>query len=282
MKILLPTAFLCLFLYNLGNAQALDPQKKQVNTHTTLASIAIDGSLKEEAWQDAVPATDLIQLEPRPGEPASERSEIRVLYDNTGIYIGARLYDSNPGKILKELTQRDQIGNADWFGIFLDPYRDGINGVGFIVSASGVQFDAKYSTFGEDPNWDGVWESATSIDSEGWVAELKIPYSALRFPNTPEQTWHVNFGRLIQRLQEKSFWSPINPQQNGFLNQAGYLSGIKNIQSPVRLQATPYVAVYGQHYHDGTLDPKNSLGHSFNGGMDIKYGISDADRKSVV
>lgn len=122
------------------------------------------------------------------------------------------MYDTHPDNISKELSQRDQLSNTDWFGIFIDAYRDGINGVGFIVTPAGIQFDAKYSAFGEDDNWDAVWESHAQITTQGWVAEIKTPYSAIRFPKVTEQLWHVNFGRRITRTQEKIFWSSIDPE----------------------------------------------------------------------
>jgi len=144
------------------------------------------------------------------------------------------------------------------------------------VTPANVQFDAKYSTFGEDEGWDAVWESKTKITPEGWVAEIKIPYAAIRFPKEDNQVWHLNFMRKLQRKQERSTWNALDPQLNGLLNQSGYLTNIKNIKSPVRLQATPFVAVYGELYHDRNNDPKNSYGRSIVGGMDVKYGISDA------
>lgn len=150
------------------------------------------------------------------------------------------MYDTAPDSILQQVTQRDEIGNSDWFGIFIDPYKGGINGVSFIVTAAGAQFDAKYSIFGEDENWDAVWKSSVKKNAEGWVVEMRIPYSAIRFPNQKEQVWGLNFGRLIQRYQEKSFWSKIDPNQNGFLNQFGPISNISNIKSPFRLSATPF------------------------------------------
>ncbi len=278
MRIILASVTVILsLLSHHGSAQnpPLDVAKKRVQAQRIRQTIQLDGLLDEEAWLNAPPATGFLQLEPRPGEPASRRTEVRVLYDDVGLYVGARLFDE-PDSILMELSERDDFGNTDWFGLFIDSYRDGINGVSFIVTPANVQFDAKYSTFGEDENWDAVWESRTSINAEGWVAELHIPYSAIRFPKTNEQTWHINFGRLIQRSQQKSFWSKIDPQQQGLLNQSGYLTGISGIQSPVRLQATPFLAVYGEVHHDAAENPPNSWGRSINGGMDIKYGINDA------
>ncbi|GJM31495.1 MAG: hypothetical protein DHS20C18_04960 [Saprospiraceae bacterium] len=268
---------LCLFcLHFTLSAQNLDLNKKQLQATRVMEAPQLDGVLDEAIWLNAPFATDFVQQQPNPGQTPSQPTEIKIIYDNTGIYVGAVMYDSHPDSILKELSQRDQLGNTDWFGIFIDAYRDGINGVSFIVTPAGVQFDAKYSTFGEDESWDAVWEGKTKITSEGWVAEMKIPYSAIRFPDRNEQTWHLNFGRMIRRQQQKSFWSEVDPNKNGFLNQAGYLTNIQDIKSPIRLQATPFLAVYAQHYHDRQGDPKNSFGRSFNGGMDIKYGISDA------
>ncbi len=276
MKLTAWTFLLCLFGYSLSAQSEFDASKKEVSAHRISEQITIDGVLDETAWLAAPFATNLVQLEPNPGEAASQKTHVKVLYDNTGMYIGAMLHDTNPDSILQQLSQRDEFGNTDWFGVFIDAYRDGINGVSFIVTPSEVQFDAKYSAFGEDSNWDAVWESKTRITSEGWVAEMKIPYAAIRFPDTQEQTWHINFGRLIGRGKEKSFWNQIDPQVNGFLNQSGYLKGIEDVKSPVRLQATPFLAVYGEHHHDASADPSESYGRSFNGGMDIKYGISDA------
>jgi len=259
-----------------SHAQVIDLNKKQLKTVRINTPIKIDGELTEMDWQSTTIASDFIVNEPNLGGTPSQRSEIKVLYDNTAMYIGAMLYDTQPDSILREIKQRDEIGNSDWFGIFLNSYMDGINGEGFIVSAAGGQFDAKYSAFGEDSNWDAVWHSAVQHTSEGWVVEIKIPYSAIRFPNAVEQVWGINFGRVVRRNQEKSFWSKIDPSVNGFLNQFGQLSGIQNIKSPVRLSATPFVALYGENYKDKAADPAASWGRSFNAGMDIKYGINDA------
>ena len=272
-----PTLLLWLLLPILGQAaNGIDPDKKEVNAVITNQAPVIDGVLDDEAWLNALPAGDFIQNRPVPGQSASAKTEVRILYDDTGIYIGAMMYDDKPSGIQKELSERDNLANTDWFGVIIDAYRDGINGFGFIVSAANVQFDTKYSTFGEDEGWDAVWQSKVNINSQGWVAEIMIPYSALRFPETEEQIWHLNLVRSVALTQEKSFWSEVDPQVNGFLNQAGYLTGLKNISSPVRLQATPFIAFYGQQHHDASAETVNTYGRSFNGGMDIKWGLSDA------
>ncbi|MEN0002536.1 MAG: DUF5916 domain-containing protein [Bacteroidota bacterium] len=266
---------LCCSIVLMGQ-QELDLSKKQLQAKRLQESITIDGKLDEGAWLSANIATGFVQNQPDPGTNPSQPTEVKVLYNNKGLYVGAFMHDVQADSILKELSQRDQLANTDWFGIFIDAYRDGINGVSFIVTPSNVQFDAKYSAFGEDSNWDAVWESEVYITEEGWTAELFIPYSAIRFPDVQDQIWHLNFGRMIRRHQEKNFWSEVDPQENGFLNQAGYLMNVKDIKSPFRLQATPFFAVYAEHFYDKNGEPKNSFGRSFNGGMDIKYGITDA------
>ena len=267
-------------LFTTLSAQETPPSitntKKTTEAVRIRNSIKIDGILGEAEWLNIPIATNFVENRPVPGSSPTYISEVKVIYDNTAIYIGAKLYDSQPDSISKELSQRDQLLNTDWFGIFLDPYRDGINGVSFILTPAGVQFDAKYSTFGEDESWDAVWEAEAQITEDAWVAEFKIPYSAIRFPKQEQQTWGINFGRSIARLGEQYFWSEVNPEVDGFLNQAGTISGINNIKSPVRLSATPFAAVYFQNYYDKNEEPTSSWGRSFNGGMDIKYGINDA------
>lgn len=268
-----------------AGAQYSGAEKKAFDAFRTQSRITVNGELDEEIWQSAAVAAGFIQAFPIPGAPPTYETEVRVLYDDNAIYIGATLYDAHPDSILRELTQRDQIGNTDWFGVFIDTYRDGNNGLMFIVTASGIQFDAKITPNnsdnwnvvpGEDVNWDAVWDAEARITDKGWVAEMRIPYSALRFPKTQEQLWQVNFARGFKRMQQRSYWSEVDPLESGFLNQGGHLKNIRDVRSPIRLQANPYLAGYGEWYHDKNGNPKDSYGRSINGGMDIKYGINDA------
>jgi len=224
--------------------------------------------LDEEIWQSATVASGFIQAFPLPGAPPTYDTEVRVLYDDDAVCIGATLYDARPDSILRELTQRDQIGNTDWFGVFIDTYRDGDNGLMFIVTASGIQFDAKITPNnsdnwnvvpGEDVNWDAVWDAESRITDKGWVAEMRIPYSALRFPKIQEQLWQVNFARGFKRMQQRSYWSEVDPLENGFLSQGGHLKNIRDVRSPIRLQANPYLAAYGEWAHDKNGSPKNNF-----------------------
>ncbi|NNE56403.1 MAG: hypothetical protein HKN32_10310, partial [Flavobacteriales bacterium] len=153
-------------------------------------------------------------------------------------------------------------------------FQDGINGFEFITTPAGVQFDALISTFGEDSNWNAVWQCETSITDEGWFVEMKIPYSAIRFPSKPEQTWDVNAFRTIRRLREQSFWNFVDPELPGFVQQSGVLHGVSNIQPPPRLFFYPYASAYMQV--EKTDEGEIATGSSYNGGMDVKFGISDA------
>lgn len=236
--------------------------------------LTVDGLLDEAAWKEAPVGSDFTTLEPVPGKQASQRSEVKVVYSDLGIYFGARLYDSSPDSILSELTERDDLGNTDFLAVTLDPYRSGINGFTFIVTPDNVQYDARQNNGREDENWDAVWVSGTTRDSLGWTAEIFLLYSALRFPSTAEQSWTVNFGRRIQRENETSYWSAIDPNVDGFLNQSGTLTGLYGIKAPLRLQATPFVAVYG--LQDQAPDDGTTYDATVTGGMDVKWGLNDA------
>ncbi len=265
-------------------AQAL--QKRTLEAFRGSGKMKIDGQLDEAAWINAPVAKDFLFRWPTPGKPATEQTEIKVIYDDYAMYVGAYMHDSKPDSLLKNLTQRDNNNNTDWFFVTLDTYMDGQNGSGFGVTAANVQFDCKYAIAnadqdegnqdGEDFNWNAVWKSSVKIMPDGWVAELEIPYSALRFPKKDLQNWHINFFRRIFRKGETDSWNEIKATESGSLRQSGILQGISNIKMPLRLQATPFVSVYGADFYDKNASPRNALSSSFNAGMDVKYGINEA------
>ena len=150
----------------------------------------MDGILDDEIWKKAPIATDFIQGNPYPGKKASQKTEVKVIYDNTAIYIGAKLYDVSKDSIIRQLSQRDNEDNTDVFAVFLDTYDDDQSGYGFVVHPTGVQWDARYSQEqGQDVSWNAVWISKVTIDDNGWYVEMKIPYSAIRFPEKEIQEW---------------------------------------------------------------------------------------------
>lgn len=248
-----------------------------MNAVRTESAPKIDGVLDDEVWSKAVAANEFAELRPVPGriESREKGTEIKILYDNSAIYVSARMFD-HPDSIARELVTRDRVGNSDFIGIIFDTYLDRINGLGFYVTAAGSQYDAKYSQTGnEDDNWNAVWDSEVKIDKLGWTAEFKIPYSALRFANKDIQTWGINMTRRRQKINHQSCWNFVDPKVNGFINQEGELHGIANIKSPVRLSFSPYVSSSVNNYPYNLPGVKNTTG-SFNGGMDVKYGINQS------
>ncbi len=214
--------------------------ERQLMASRTHELIRIDGELKEADWAMASVATHFVQNSPVPGRPEVHPTEVRVLYGDAALYIGATLYD-HADSILRQFDRRDHTSNTDFFGVFLDTYHDKLNGYGFLVTAAGVQVDMRYSSNGQDGNWNAVWDSEVKIIADHWVVEMRIPYSAIRFSNQNPQVWGVNFMRQLKRNNESFFWNPVDPSVRGFLNQFGELHGLENIQSQLRLSQTHYV-----------------------------------------
>ena len=257
------------------------PPVKKLGAVKTNTPPKIDGILDDDVWKNVPVATDFVELQPIAGrhEKTEERTEIKIIYDNTAIYIAARMYESDIKKIARELTTRDSIANDDFIGIIFDTYHDGLNGSGFYVTAAGTQYDAKYAPNPngniEDPTWNAVWESKVNVDNRGWTAEFKIPYSALRFAKKDVQTWGMNIVRRRRTENKQLFWNELDPKKNGLMNQAGDLTGIEKITPPVRLAFYPYFSTYVNHYPYNTTGLSNTT-ILFNGGMDVKYGINES------
>lgn len=263
--------FLILVLYSTHIAYS----QKTINASKKTSHINCDGVVNEATWLGAAVLSDFTQFNPTPGAKPTYDTEVRIVYDNSAIYVSAIMKDEEPSKILKELNNRDGSANADVFSISFDTYSDGINAFFFEVSAAGVQTDKRITANGNDSSWDAVWQSNVSINEESWSVELIIPYNALRFPNKDVQKWKVQASRELRRKRESSTWNPINPQIDGEVNQYGYLTGIVGIKSPFRLALTPYVSTYYDNYTSLTTG-KNTSVSSIAAGLDLKYGINDA------
>ncbi len=263
--------FFALFIFIQTSYAQITP-KREIVAVKTEQDIKIDANLDEPAWQTAPLATDFVQFEPVCGSKPSQRTEVRFLYDNTALYIGAMIYDSAPDSIITRLVKRDDnMAYADYLGILLSPYNDGQNQFEFWTMASGVQADVHHCNGVDDIGWNAVWYSKTAITKDGWVVEMKIPYSALRFPKKEEQVWGLNIWRSIKRKNEFTTWHQYDRNINGFPNQMGILKGLKNIEPPIRLSFTPYVSGYME---DNSATQKKS--YSYKGGLDLKYGINES------
>jgi hypothetical protein len=268
---------LCLLICLAGNSQT-----KSASATRSSSTIKIDGILDETDWSLAVPATDFITNSPVYGKPSQFPTEVKVIYDNSAIYIGAYIHD-DPSKIRRQFTARDQVSQADvdYFSVFIDTYKDRQNAFQFLVTSRNVQADARVSPtantgFGVygDQSWDAVWESKVGFRPDGWIVEIKIPYFSLRFSKEEIQQWGIQFLRFSRRFNESSFWNPVNPAVNGFVNQFGELVGLENLRSPLRLSLSPYVS--GGYRNVPYEGRENSSEWLRSGGMDLKYGINES------
>ncbi len=243
--------------------------QKQIEAKTINGSIKIDGKLDETQWLSASVATQFIQSSPVAGAKDHQKTEVKVLYDNTSIYIGATMFDVSKDSISTTLSNRDDFGNADYFSLIIDTYGAATIGFSFGVSAAGVQKDQLMSASGSDVNWNAVWESYVRVENDKWIAEIQIPFSALRFPNKEVQKWNVNFNRGIRRFRSDSYWNKYDPKGLNLLSQMGHLNGIKDVETPIRLAFIPYASAYVE-------SNGSNVGYRVNGGMDLKYGVNDA------
>ncbi|MCY4496638.1 MAG: DUF5916 domain-containing protein, partial [Rhodospirillaceae bacterium] len=240
----------------------------------------IDGRLDEPAWNGASVATDFIQFQPDPGAAASERTEVRVLYMDDAIYIGARMHDRDPDGIIRRLARRDEQVTTDAFSVAFDSYFDHRTAFRFSVSVAGVQSDAlMFSDTQEDGDWDAVWESATRTDETGWTAELRIPLSQLRFAGSSDDagsTWGINFLREIARLEELSTWSPLPEDRSRIVSAFGTLRDLQGLQPRRNLEVRPYVlssATRTPGSADNPFHAATALRQTVGG--DLKYGITE-------
>lgn len=229
--------------------------------------IDIDGIPDETFWKQAASASAFINSDPIPGVPFSSPIEVKVAYDNEGLYIAMRAFIPST-ELKKEYSERDDYQNTDYFSVLIDTYQSGTTGYQFSVSPRNVQMDAIINGSIEDNSWDAVWLSKTHLDSNHWSLEMKLPYSALRFPKKDEQQWNINFYYSKRVSREKASWRPVNVLEEGLVQQCGTLEEIRNIQPPVRLTLLPYFTTYY------SIDNKKPW--HVTGGLDLKYGLSDA------
>jgi hypothetical protein len=241
-------------------------------TKVVAASPVIDGKTNDEAWQNAQVIDKFLEYEPNNGAETRFKTEVRVVHDDNNLYVLARMFDPHPDSIISLLSRRDVRTNSEQLKVIIDAYHDRRTGVEFIVNPAGVKRDFSiYDDVNEDPTWDGVWDVATSIDSLGWVAEFKIPFSQLRFPKTAEHTFGFMVVRDVARTQARISWPLYHKDVQGYVSQSGDLSGIRGIGSPSRLEVIPYVVTKNETRPSGS-----SFNHpqGFAAGADIKYGVS--------
>ena len=195
--------------------------QKTIEAKRIKQNIILDANFGEHSWHNANWTTGFTQLKPVPGNKPSKPTEVAILYDQEALYVGVKCFD-HPDSVSRVLSARDDFNpNLDVFAIFIDTYNDRQNGFSFGITSRGVQIDSKIFDGEYNELLNLVWRSKTKINAEGWFAELKIPYSALRFPNSSIQDWNINFGRQISRLREENTWNPVNPDLENYLLESG-------------------------------------------------------------
>jgi hypothetical protein len=239
----------------------------------------IDGHLDEADWKSAPVMTDFRRDVPSDGKPATENSEIRVMYDNHAMFVGARLYARNRATVSRRLSRRDSFSVFnDVFFVLIDSYHDHTTEFVFGSTPAGERRDAIRSGDGRsiDGSWDPVWQVKTSIDSLGWIVEMRIPFSQLRFPNATEQTWGIQFRRDIRAAGEAVDWSWAPRTEAGITSKYGHLVGISSIPQPKRLEILPYSV--GKTTHVENVSPANPFNdgsvQNLSAGLDLKYGLT--------
>ena len=243
----------------------------------TSSPIVIDGRLDDEVWLRATPATAFTQRDPEEGKPVSEPTELRVAYDGDALYVGVRMRDREPSRIARQLARRDQEGEADSFWLFLDPHHDHVTGAVFSVSAAGVQGDGTvYNDSWQDDSWDAVWESAVAIDQDGWIAEMRIPFSQLRFPAADRHTFGINAMRYIQRKNEQAWLVHVPKKESGLASRLGHLEGLDGVAPQRTVELLPYLVGRSEFIAPAAGgDPFNDGARVFGGaGVDLKYRFS--------
>ncbi len=271
----LPLALAAVFVATNASAQG------SLRAHRADTPPSIDGRLDEPIWTSAEFAGNFRQFEPNEGEPATERTEVRVLYDNTALYLGVRLYDSDPGKIVKRLSRRDDDPDADRFTFYVDSLHDHLSGAAFEISAAGAQRDSIISNdTNRDSSWDAVWDAVVSIDSQGWTIEARIPLSQLRFLKSDHQTWGFNAERFIYRKSERDMFELVPKSENGLASRMAELTGIDSLAPHRSLEIVPYTAGRGEFVKPPVAgNPFNDGSRYFGAtGFDVKYAL----RPSVI
>lgn len=258
--------------------RAADIAPQTVAAARTDRSPILDGRLDDPVWQTAMPIAGLRQTDPDEGRAVTESTEVRVVYDGAALYVGARLFDRDPGAIARRLARRDVETPSDELRVLLDSYHDHRTTFLFAVSPAGVQRDAVAGDDGDDfdVSWDPVWQAATSVDSLGWTVEIRIPFSQLRFAPAAEQVWGVRFVRWIQRKQELALFPFVPKTESGMASRFAHLVGLQDITVPRPPEVVPYVVARGRFHrpakqHNPFDDGSTTVGGA---GMDVKAGVS--------
>ncbi|MEQ1746408.1 MAG: DUF5916 domain-containing protein [Saprospiraceae bacterium] len=254
-----------------------DPPKRQYFTEKiTAGAIELDGKLDEAVWKSIQPGTDFIEYEPDNGTPPANSTEFRILYDDKFLYIGYRAFDPAPDSIVERMGRRDEFP-GDWIEINIDSYHDQRTAFSFTFSCSGVRGDEFISNNGNnwDTNWNPIWDGRSNVDEQGWTAEVKIPFSQLRYNNDPEQVWGFQVQRLIFRKNERSTFQHIPQNGSGWVSRFAELHGLKNLPRNKGVEIAPYLLAKTEHFQKEEGNPfADGSRQKITAGLDGKLAIT--------
>jgi len=252
------------------------PTLPPIQAQRATQAIVIDGKLDDAAWASAQPVEAFTQQDPDQGAAPRHRTVVRVMYDDEALIIGARMYDSSPDSIVSRLSRRDGGTRSDDFGVHLDPYHDKRTGYYFHVNAAGVLSDGTIFNDGwDDDSWDGVWHAHTHRDAEGWTAEMRIPFSQLRYTAAPPVVWGINFTRFTNRIAETARLVYTPRGQSGYVSRFPELQGLEGLRTNRTIEVTPYTTGKSEFLVHDDQDPFRPDGgrHSAALGGDLRTSL---------
>jgi hypothetical protein len=255
-----------------------DPEKKQYIATQISNPPVINGILDDEAWQSGTWAGGFTQNQPYSGRPESQRTEFKILFDDNNLYVAIKAYDTAPDSIVNRLTRRDEA-DGDLVGIIIDSFHDLRTGFLFGVSSAGVKYDQMFTndSGNGDSSWDPNWWVKTSMNKEGWVAEMKIPFSQVRFDKNSAGAWGLDIARILYRKNETTFWQHIPKEAPGMVHLFGELKGLDQIKPRKIFDVTPYGVARTETYQAVPENPFQASGKlsKLNGGIDAKIGVTN-------
>lgn len=278
MKIRLGTILvIALFGLQTAFAQTQIEQKSYITQKIVGDPPRIDGLVDDASWNMVEWSGDFTQTQPDHGADPSQETAIKILYDDEHLYVAIRAYDTDPDQIVQRLTRRDGF-EGDWVEINIDSYYDKRTAFSFTATVAGVKGDEAVSNDGNnwDTSWDPLWDFETSIDNEGWVAEMKIPFSQLRFNANENQTWGIQFTRRFYRSDERSVWQYFSQEDAGWVSNFGTLHGLRGIKPKRQVEIAPYTVAKAERYEAETNNPfRDGSDETLSLGLDGKIGITN-------
>ena len=269
---------LSLTFFNVYSQESSKSLPKRIYTTKKLIEVpVIDGDISEKAWNVVEWSSDFTQKQPDEGKPPKYQTKFKVIYDAKYLYIAIRAFDDEPELIQQRLTRRDGFA-GDRVNVIIDSYHDKRTAFVFTTTAAGVKGEEIATGNGNnwDESWNPIWYTNAKVDDKGWTAEMKIPFSQLRFGKAKEQVWGFNVNRTLFRLQERSLWQRIPNNQAGFISEAGELHGLKDLVSQKQLEVQPFVVFQYDNYPSEQGNPfRDGSDFKLNGGLDAKIGITN-------